>query len=166
MDSSTQRAIFRLLAAILHLGNIRVTEMRGSAEVDVADSALRMTSDLLGIASDDLRKWMIKKQISARSERIIMSLNATQSASVRDSIAKFIYSRLFDWLITIVNESLAGEDGLGPLMAESFIGILDIYGFEYYPDVAASKSGKRGRLVNSFEQFCINYANERLQHEV
>jgi myosin-5 len=150
----------------LHLGNIKVTEVRGSAEVDASDRALRIASHLLGIASDALRKWMIKKQISARSERIIMSLNATQSASVRDSIAKFIYSRLFDWLIAIVNDSLAGEEGLGPLMAESFIGILDIYGFEYYPDVATTKTGKRRRLVNSFEQFCINYANERLQHEV
>lgn len=166
IDLTTQQSIFRLLAAILHLGNIKVVQARGSADIDASDRALRMASHLLGIASDDLRRWMIKKQISARSERIIMSLNATQSASVRDSIAKFIYSRMFDWLITIVNDSLAGDEGLGPLMAESFIGILDIYGFEYYPDVAMTKTGKRGRLVNSFEQFCINYANERLQHEV
>lgn len=166
IDSSMQRSIWKLLAAILHLGNIKVTELRGNADVDAQDPALAMASSLLGIAPEDLRKWMIKRQISARSERIVTSLNAAQSASVRDSIAKFVYSRMFDWLITIVNESLAGEDGLGPLMADSFIGILDIYGFEYYPDVATSKSTKRGRLVNSFEQFCINYANERLQHEV
>lgn len=164
VDRATQRSLFRLLAGILHLGNIRVFEMRGSAEVDASDPALQMASSLLGLSSDDLRRWMIKRQISARSERILTSLNAAQSASVRDSIAKYVYSRLFDWLITVVNESLAGEDGLGPLMAESFIGILDIYGFEYYAEPA--KSGKGVKLVNSFEQFCINYANERLQHEV
>ncbi|KAF8309801.1 hypothetical protein DL93DRAFT_1692801 [Clavulina sp. PMI_390] len=165
VDTTTQHAIFRLLAAILHLGNIRVAEKRGSAEVDATDPALLLSSSLLGIAPDDLRKWMIKKQISARSERIIMSLNAAQGASVRDGIAKYIYARLFEWLIAIVNESLAGEDGLGPLMADSFIGILDIYGFEYYTESAGNKNGKSTGLVNSFEQFCINYANERLQHE-
>jgi myosin-5 len=167
VDRGIQRSIFRLLAGILHLGNIRVRELRGNAEVDVSDPALRMASSLLGIVPDDLRLWMIKRQISARSERILTSLNSAQSASVRDSIAKFVYSRLFDWLTMIVNESLAGEEGLGPLMAESFIGILDIYGFEFYPESqAVSKTSKRRKLVNSFEQFCINYANERLQHEV
>lgn len=166
IDSATQRSIWKVLAAILHLGNIRVSELRGSSEVDVSDPALLMSASLLGIVPDELRKWMIKRQISARGERIVTSLNGSQSASVRDSIAKFVYARLFDWLISVVNDSLAGEDGLGPLMAESFIGILDIYGFEYYADSGSNKSGKRSKLVNSFEQFCINYANERLQHEV
>ncbi|CAI4210199.1 unnamed protein product [Parascedosporium putredinis] len=69
---------------------------------------------------------------------------------VRDSVAKFIYSSLFDWLVETINRSLATDDVLNRV--SSFIGVLDIYGFEHF-------------AKNSFEQFCINYANEKLQQE-
>lgn len=83
IDSSMQRAIWKLLAAILHLGNIKVTELRGNADVDAQDPALTMASSLLGIAPEDLRKWMIKRQISARSERSSISSNKTQIGCLR-----------------------------------------------------------------------------------
>lgn len=69
---------------------------------------------------------------------------------MRDSVAKFIYASLFDWLVENINRSLATEDVLSRV--KSFIGVLDIYGFEHF-------------AKNSFEQFCINYANEKLQQE-
>lgn len=79
------------------------------------------------------------------------SLNQKQALVVRDSVAKFVYSSLFDWLVTIMNGSLATEEV--SRAAKTFIGVLDIYGFEHFQK-------------NSFEQFCINYANEKLQQEV
>ncbi|KAH6570860.1 hypothetical protein BASA60_007466 [Batrachochytrium salamandrivorans] len=83
------------------------------------------------------------------TEKIVTSLNIIQATTGRDSVAKFIYSMLFDWIVKIVNLNLtreeASKDG-------RFIGVLDIYGFEHFKK-------------NSFEQFCINYANEKLQQE-
>ncbi|KDN37434.1 hypothetical protein RSAG8_10169, partial [Rhizoctonia solani AG-8 WAC10335] len=106
----------------------------------------------LGISPVEFKKWTTKKQITTRSEKIISSLNAAQATVVRDSVSKFVYACLFEWLVAIVNESLSGENGEGALKAEKFIGVLDIYGFEHFKK-------------NSFEQFCINYANEKLQQE-
>jgi myosin-5 len=71
-----------------------------------------------------------------------------QATIGKDSIAKFIYTMLFDWLVKVINKNLAKEDEA----VGSFIGVLDIYGFEHFKK-------------NSFEQFCINYANEKLQQE-
>ncbi|KAH8915535.1 hypothetical protein BT69DRAFT_1229861 [Atractiella rhizophila] len=106
--------------------------------------------ELLGMDKAEFKKWTIKKQITTRSEKIVTNLNAAQALVVRDSVAKFIYACLFDWLVSIINESLTSP-GLESRVA-SFIGVLDIYGFEHFKK-------------NSFEQFCINYANEKLQQE-
>jgi myosin V len=162
-----QWAVFRLLAALLHLGNIKITQSRSDANIDDRDPALLLATKLLGLSSVEFKKWTIKKQITTRNEKIVTALNAAQSTIVRDSVAKFIYACLFEWLISMVNDSLAGEDGQGALMAESFIGVLDIYGFEHYPYKAPSRTGHGSPgIANSFEQFCINYANEKLQQEV
>lgn len=161
-----QWAVFRLLAALLHLGNVKITAMRNDANIADEDPALLLATKLLGLSPVEFKKWTVKKQITTRSEKIVSSLNAAQATIVRDSVAKFIYSCLFEWLISMVNESLAGEDGQGAAIAESFIGVLDIYGFEHYPYKGPSRSGGPPGIANSFEQFCINYANEKLQQEV
>ncbi|KAI0928102.1 hypothetical protein AcW2_004226 [Taiwanofungus camphoratus] len=147
-----QWAVFKLLSALLHLGNIKVAQMRSDAVIDDTDPALQMSTRFLGIGLTDFKKWTIKKQITTRSEKIVTSLNAAQATVVRDSVAKFVYACLFEWLVAIVNESLAGEGGEAANRAEMFIGVLDIYGFEHFQK-------------NSFEQFSINYANEKLQQE-
>ncbi|KAI0736473.1 P-loop containing nucleoside triphosphate hydrolase protein [Fomitopsis betulina] len=147
-----QWAVFKLLAALLHLGNIKVTQMRADAVIDDADHALQLATRFLGVPLADFKKWTIKKQIVTRSEKIVTALNAQQATGVRDSISKFVYACLFEWLVAIVNESLAGENGEAAERAEMFIGVLDIYGFEHFKK-------------NSFEQFSINYANEKLQQQ-
>lgn len=135
--------------------------------VDDNDPSLLLATKLLGLSPIEFKKWIVKKQITTRSEKIVSSLNAAQATIVRDSVAKFIYSCLFEWLIFMVNESLAGENGESERLAESFIGVLDIYGFEHYPYKGPSRSGAgTPGIANSFEQFCINYANEKLQQEV
>ncbi|KAL5532985.1 MYO2 [Sanghuangporus sanghuang] len=147
-----QWAVFKLLAALLHLGNIRISQIRQDATIDDNDQALLLCTRFLGINPADFRRWTIKKQITTRSERIVTSLNAVQATVVRDSVAKFVYACMFEWLVAVVNESLAGEGGEAANKAEMFIGVLDIYGFEHFQK-------------NSFEQFSINYANEKLQQE-
>ena len=147
---SMQWKIFRLLAAILHIGNI-VIKQSGSDQSSIAenDVALITASRLLGAPASNFRKWLTKKQITMRTEKIVTNLNPVQALGARDAVAKYVYNALFEWLIRSVNESLGQHD---PADIKNFIGVLDIYGFEHFKK-------------NSFEQFCINYANEKLQQE-
>lgn len=163
-----QWQIFRLLAALLHLGNMEITASRSEALLDDNDRSLVLATTLLGIDKVEFKKWLLKKQIVTRTEKIVSSLQAPQANIVKDSVAKFIYASLFDWLVRITNDSLTNEGVESQV--RSFIGVLvrrcpslrratlltrlqDIYGFEHFKK-------------NSFEQFCINYANEKLQQEV
>jgi len=93
----------------------------------------------------------MKKQIKARTEVIVTNLNQSDAIVGRDSIAKFLYSQLFEWLVQMINKNLALTE-VPDDQTLSFIGVLDIYGFEHFD-------------TNSFEQFCINYSNEKLQQE-
>ncbi|KAJ9077383.1 Myosin type-2 heavy chain 1 [Entomophthora muscae] len=150
IDKETQTEIFRLCAALLHIGNIAVAgNEKSGANIPEADEALAHVCEILKIKSSDFRKWMVKKQIVTRSDKIISNLTPVQATLVRDSAAKFLYSNLFDWLIKRTNEKLANGN---EAQVRSFIGVLDIYGFEHFQK-------------NSFEQFCINYANEKLQQQ-
>ncbi|THH09168.1 hypothetical protein EW146_g8765 [Bondarzewia mesenterica] len=147
-----QWAVFRLLSSLLHLGNVNIVATRNDSSINDNDPALLLATRFLGVDKAEFKKWTVKKQITTRSEKIVTSLNAAQATVVRDSVAKFVYVCLFEWLVAIVNESLAGENGEAERRAEMFIGVLDIYGFEHFQK-------------NSFEQFSINYANEKLQQE-
>ena len=146
-----QAQIFAILAGLLHIGNIKITATRTDSILSSDDRSLVKVADLLGIDAASFAKWTTKKQITTRSEKIVSSLNQKQALVVRDSVAKFVYSSLFDWLVSVMNSSLATEEV--SRAAKTFIGVLDIYGFEHFQK-------------NSFEQFCINYANEKLQQEV
>jgi myosin-5 len=130
-----QWAVFKLLAALLHLGNVKITGVRNDSSIDDTDPALQLATRFLGVNLADFKKWTIKKQITTRSEKITTSLNSAQAMVVRDSVSKFLYACLFEWLVNIVNESLAGEGGDAAANAETFIGVLDIYGFEHFKKV-------------------------------
>lgn len=132
-----QWAVFKLLSALLHLGNIKITQTRNDAVIDDTDSALQLATRFLGVPLADFKKWTIKKQITTRSEKIVTALNGAQATVVRDSVAKFVYACLFEWVVAILNESLAGENGEAMSRAEMFIGVLDIYGFEHFKKVNA-----------------------------
>ena len=150
IHSDVQEQIFQILSGILHLGNIEIKKLRNDASVSSTDEDLQIACELLGIDSFNFAKWITKKQIVTRSEKIVSNLNYNQAIVVRDSISKFIYSALFDWLVETINNNL--NKGIEEDDVKSFIGVLDIYGFEHFEK-------------NSFEQFCINYANEKLQQE-
>jgi myosin-5 len=134
---------------LLHIGNIKITG-RGDAMLAETDPALLTATRLLGIKTTDFRKWVVRKQIVTRSEKIVTNLSPAQAHVVKDSVAKYVYANLFEWLVSVTNESLSCPD---IRKVANFIGVLDIYGFEHFKK-------------NSFEQFCINYANEKLQQQV
>ncbi|CAI2032040.1 hypothetical protein SEUBUCD646_0H03520 [Saccharomyces eubayanus] len=150
ITTETQHQIFKILAALLHIGNIEIKKTRNDASLSADEPSLKLACELLGIDAFNFAKWITKKQIVTRSEKIVSNLNFNQAMVAKDSVAKFIYSALFDWLVENINTVLcnpAVDDQIN-----SFIGVLDIYGFEHFEK-------------NSFEQFCINYANEKLQQE-
>lgn len=150
VSADQQEAIFRLLAGLLHLGNVKIGASRNDSVLAPTEPSLEKACDILGVNGTEFAKWIVKKQLITRGEKITSNLTQAQALVVRDSVAKFIYSSLFDWLVDIINHSLATEEVLNRVV--SFIGVLDIYGFEHF-------------AKNSFEQFCINYANEKLQQE-
>lgn len=145
-----QFEIYKILAALLHIGNIEIAATRNDAHLSSDEPNLVKACELLGIDPMNFTKWTIKKQITTRSEKITSNLTHKQALVARDSFAKYIYSALFDWLVDYVNTDLCPPDVEEHI--KSFIGVLDIYGFEHFEK-------------NSFEQFCINYANEKLQQE-
>lgn len=122
---SAQWDIFKVCAALLHIGNISISANRDEAEISDDDPALVQATTLLGIDKLEFKKWIVKKQITTRSEKIITNLNQHQAITGRDSVAKFIYSMLFDWLVRVINKNLSPDDKL----VGSFIGVLDIYGY-------------------------------------
>ncbi|MCJ1424500.1 Myosin type-2 heavy chain 1 [Sticta canariensis] len=145
-----QAEIFALLGALLHLGNVKITATRADSVLPVSEPSLVRACKMLGVDATEFAKWTVKKQLITRGERIMSNLTQQQAVVVRDSVAKFLYSSLFDWLVESINDGLSTEEVND--RANSFIGVLDIYGFEHF-------------AKNSFEQFCINYANEKLQQE-
>lgn len=143
--------VFSLLAALLHVGNIELKPTGRGVLVSTDDAALGKACELLGVEPSALAKWLAKKQLQMRSETILSDMDAGAATIVRDSLAKYLYASLFDWLVHTINAKLCPDESESGTRAR-FIGVLDIYGFEHFEQ-------------NSFEQFCINYANEKLQQE-
>ncbi|XP_018844728.2 myosin-17-like isoform X2 [Juglans regia] len=144
-----QEAIFKVVAAILHLGNI---EFAKGEEIDssvVKDKQsrfhLNVTAELLECDAKSLEDALIKRVMVTPEEVITRTLDPVAALGSRDALAKTIYSRLFDWIVDKINNSIGQDPN-----SKSLIGVLDIYGFESFKQ-------------NSFEQFCINFTNEKLQ---
>nr|GMD57352.1 myosin-11-like isoform X1 [Ipomoea batatas] len=144
-----QDAIFRVVAAVLHIGNIAFAkgkDMDSSVlKDDKAKFHLKTAAELLMCNPVALEDALCKRVMVTPEEVIKRSLDPHSAALSRDALAKTIYSRLFDWLVDKINVSI-GQD----VNSKCIIGVLDIYGFESFK-------------VNSFEQFCINFTNEKLQ---
>ncbi|CAN1271199.1 XI-E [Linum perenne] len=149
ISAKEQEAIFRVVAAILHLGNIVFTkgkEVDSSVpKDDKAKFHLKMTAELLMCDLKGLEDALCKRVMITPEEVIKRSLDPNSAAISRDGLAKTLYSRLFDWLVDKINNSIGQDPD-----SKCLIGVLDIYGFESFK-------------TNSFEQFCINFTNEKLQ---
>ncbi|KAG2240120.1 hypothetical protein Bca52824_091122 [Brassica carinata] len=149
INSEEQEAIFRVVAAILHLGNIEFgkgKEADSSAPKDEKSNYhLKTAAELFMCDEQALEDSLCKRVIVTRDESITKWLDPETAALSRDALAKTVYSRLFDWIVNKINDSIGQDPD-----SKYLIGVLDIYGFESFK-------------TNSFEQFCINLTNEKLQ---
>jgi len=165
LGEEAAEAVLRGVAAVLHLGNIEwAADGEGSKPKDKGSkAALAHAAELLGTEPAALHTALSTRAIEMTGERIVKPLEPAAATESRDALAKTLYARLFDWLVTAINRrisSLGGNangaagaaNGGGAQATRRSIGILDIYGFECFE-------------TNSFEQLCINLANERLQQQ-
>ncbi|XP_052880605.1 myosin-1-like isoform X2 [Gossypium arboreum] len=147
VSKEDQESVFAMLAAVLWLGNVSFTIIDNENHVEaVQDESLINVAKLIGCDAADLNLALSTRKMRVGSDNIVQKLTLSQAIETRDALAKSIYAGLFEWLVEQINKSLA----VGKRLTGRSISILDIYGFESFDR-------------NSFEQFCINYANERLQ---
>ncbi|XP_062406206.1 myosin VIa isoform X2 [Sardina pilchardus] len=152
LDDTEKLDLFRVVAGVLHLGNVDFEEggstSGGCIIKNQSSQPLEHCAELLGLDEQDLRVSLTSRVMhtSAGGAKgaIKVPLKVEQANNARDALAKAVYSRLFDHVVTRVNQCFPFES------SANFIGVLDIAGFEYFEH-------------NSFEQFCINYCNEKLQ---
>uniref|UniRef100_A0AAR2LZJ3 Myosin IXA n=1 Tax=Pygocentrus nattereri TaxID=42514 RepID=A0AAR2LZJ3_PYGNA len=148
---ATRKQIFSLLSAILLLGNIRYKKKAYRDDsIDICNPEVLPTiSELLEVKEEMLFEALTTRKTVTVGERLIVPYKLAEAGTVRDSMAKSLYGALFDWIVFRTNHALLNNKDLEDSILS--IGVLDIFGFEDYEN-------------NSFEQFCINFANERLQH--
>uniref|UniRef100_A0A4X1UK21 Unconventional myosin-Vb n=1 Tax=Sus scrofa TaxID=9823 RepID=A0A4X1UK21_PIG len=146
---SHQISIFKIIASILHLGNVEIQAERDgeSCSISPGDEHLSNFCRLLGVEHGQMEHWLCHRKLVTTSETYVKTMSLQQVVNARNALAKHIYAQLFGWIVEHINKALHTS-----LKQHSFIGVLDIYGFETFE-------------VNSFEQFCINYANEKLQQQ-
>nr|XP_048302685.1 unconventional myosin-XIX isoform X1 [Myodes glareolus]XP_048302686.1 unconventional myosin-XIX isoform X1 [Myodes glareolus]XP_048302687.1 unconventional myosin-XIX isoform X1 [Myodes glareolus]XP_048302688.1 unconventional myosin-XIX isoform X1 [Myodes glareolus] len=152
IDTPTQNNIFKVLAGLLHLGNVHFADSEDEAQpcrlMDGTKVSARTSATLLQLSENMLLETMQIRTIKAGKQQQVFRKPCSRAEcdTRRDCLAKLIYARLFDWLVSVINSSICADSNSWT----AFIGLLDVYGFESFPD-------------NSLEQLCINYANEKLQ---
>ncbi|XP_075927590.1 unconventional myosin-Ib-like isoform X4 [Petromyzon marinus] len=142
--------VWEALAVVLKLGNIVFVDIprtNGLDECTFKESKeLDEVCALLGLDDELLERALTKRTVEANKEKVSTTLNMAQGKYARDALCKNLYNRLFSWLVSRINESIKVKSKI----KKKVMGVLDIYGFEIFE-------------VNSFEQFIINFCNEKLQ---
>uniref|UniRef100_A0A8C0IZW6 Myosin IXB n=1 Tax=Chelonoidis abingdonii TaxID=106734 RepID=A0A8C0IZW6_CHEAB len=151
---ATKKQIFSVLSAILYLGNViykkRATGRDEGLEVGPPE-VLDTLSQLLKVKREVLVEVLTKRKTVTANDKLILPYSLSEAITARDSMAKSLYSALFDWIVLRINHALLNKKDMEESVSCLSIGVLDIFGFEDFE-------------TNSFEQFCINYANEQLQY--
>lgn len=151
---ATKKQIFSVLSAILYLGNVtykkRATGRDEGLEVGPPE-VLDTLSQLLKVKRETLVEVLTKRKTITVNDKLILPYSLSEAITARDSMAKSLYSALFDWIVLRINHALLNKKDMEEAVSCLSIGVLDIFGFEDFER-------------NSFEQFCINYANEQLQY--
>ncbi|KAM4828741.1 myosin-IIIa [Thomomys bottae] len=148
-------SIYSILAAILNVGNIEFSSVATEHQIDKSyicnHAALENSASLLCIQADELQEALTSHCVVTRGETIIRPNTVEKATDVRDAMAKTLYGRLFSWIVNCINSLLKHDIFPSENDDELNIGILDIFGFEHFKK-------------NSFEQLCINIANEQIQY--
>ncbi|XP_026218983.1 myosin-IIIa isoform X1 [Anabas testudineus] len=147
-------SVYSTLAAILNSGDIEFSPVASEHQTDKSNisniSVLENVASLLRIRSDEFQEALTSHCVVARGETIVRPNTVEKAAEVRDAMSKALYGRLFSWIVNRINTLLRPDNHLGEGEKGLNIGILDIFGFENFKK-------------NSFEQLCINIANEQIQ---
>ncbi|XP_049280849.1 myosin heavy chain, muscle isoform X13 [Anopheles funestus] len=138
--------IYRITSAVMHMGRMQFKQKgrEEQAEADGTEDGDKVAK-LLGVATDDLYKNLLKPRIKVGNEFVTKGQNKDQVTNSVGALCKGIFDRLFKWLVKKCNETLDTKQ-----KRAQFIGVLDIAGFEIFD-------------FNGFEQLCINFTNEKLQ---
>lgn len=143
--------IFQLLAALLHLGNLqykrKIIENIDATEIHDNLNSSRV-AHFLGIPRSVLCECLTRRTLYVNDERVVSNISKEHAMEIRDSFAKTIYGRIFNWIVHRINITISRSTT--NVANNVSLGVLDIFGFENFS-------------INSFEQLCINYANESLQ---
>lgn len=141
--------LFRAVGAVLQVGNI---QFQGCADQSFVSSVaeLRILADLLGLSVDTLSSAFTQRTLVTGGGTVISHLNVAAAQESCDYLAKAIYESAFMWLVQEINGATSVPTASSN--KSGIIGLLDIFGFESFEQ-------------NCFEQLCINYANEKLQHK-
>ncbi|KAL3997136.1 Myosin head (motor domain) family protein [Acanthocheilonema viteae] len=154
-SQQSQQNMFAVISAVLLLGNIQYVRRSGyhsDENVSIGnEEVLSIISTLLHIKASNLQQALTMRRTVMKNDVVISQYNVSEARDTRDAMAKCLYNALFHWIVLRINQALLKKERLTSKMGY-YIGILDIFGFE---DV--------GGKWNSFEQLCINYANEHLQ---
>ncbi|XP_041086324.1 unconventional myosin-IXb-like isoform X5 [Polyodon spathula] len=151
---STKKQIFSVLSAILYLGNVWYQKKSSGRDEGLEvgpPEVLNTLSELLKVQEEMLVEALTKRKTVTVNEKLILPYSLNEAITARDSMAKSLYSALFDWIVLRINHALLNKKDMEESVTCLSIGVLDIFGFEDFE-------------TNSFEQFCINYANEQLQY--
>uniref|UniRef100_A0A8C0YZH3 Unconventional myosin-Ib n=1 Tax=Canis lupus familiaris TaxID=9615 RepID=A0A8C0YZH3_CANLF len=171
MDDEAE-SVLEVVAAVLKLGNIEFkpeSRVNGLDESKIKDkNELKEICELTGIDQSVLERAFSFRTVEAKQEKVSTTLNVAQAYYARDALAKNLYSRLFSWLVNRINESIKAQTKV----RKKVMGVLDIYGFEIFEKFIANEELTAFCVIcpflhqnadNSFEQFIINYCNEKLQ---
>ncbi|XP_069071785.1 unconventional myosin-IXb isoform X2 [Pleurodeles waltl] len=151
---ATKKQIFSVLSAILYLGNVTYKRKSNGRDEGLEvgpPEVLDILSQLLQVKREMLVEALTKRKTVTVNEKLILPYSLNEAITARDSMAKSLYSALFDWIVLRINHALLNKKDMEESVSCLSIGVLDIFGFEDFE-------------TNSFEQFCINYANEQLQY--
>ncbi|XP_076456187.1 unconventional myosin-Ia-like isoform X9 [Babylonia areolata] len=142
--------LWKLIGAILKLGDVKFSHRTNADNTDGCDLAtpkvVEEAAELLGCTNKTLAHALMHRTVAVKGDMVTTDLSVSESTYARDALCKAIYSRMFSWLVNRINDSIKVRGG----QRTKVMGVLDIYGFEVFEN-------------NSFEQFIINYCNEKLQ---
>ncbi|XP_034740905.1 myosin-IIIb isoform X5 [Etheostoma cragini] len=147
-------SVYQILSAILNTGNIEFASITSQHQTDKSEvpnsAALENAASLLSIGTEELQEALTSQCVVTRGETIIRTNTVDKAADVRDAMSKALYGRLFSWIVNRINSLLQPDMNICAAESGMNVGILDIFGFENFKK-------------NSFEQLCINIANEQIQ---